>query len=120
MTTLVDAPTFILATEVWIPGPSGDVLLRSDGLYGPLKSFGANAEEHGFAPGEGLPGPGIGLIIGWIAVLLLAFHWARVVWSRTAVQLAAEEERRRAVAARQHKTLLDDLDPEAGPDPDKP
>ncbi|MCV7047787.1 hypothetical protein H7J08_24470 [Mycobacterium frederiksbergense] len=70
--------------------------------------------------GEGLPGPGIGLVIGWIAVLLLAFHWARVVWSRTAVQLAAEEERRRAVAARQHKTLLDDLDPDAGPDPDKP
>lgn len=56
MTTLVDAPTFILATEIWIPGPSGDVLLRSDGLYGPLKAFGANAEEHGFAPGEGLPG----------------------------------------------------------------
>lgn len=70
--------------------------------------------------GEGLPGPGIGLVIGWIAVLLLAFHWARVVWSRTAVQLAAEEERRRAVAARQHKTLLDDLGPDAGPDPDKP
>lgn len=70
--------------------------------------------------GEGLPGPGIGLVIGWIAVLLLAFHWARVVWSRTAVQLAAEEERRRAVAARQHKTLLDDLDPDTGPEPDQP
>ncbi len=70
--------------------------------------------------GEGLPGPGIGLIIGWIAVLLLAFHWARVVWSRTAVQLAAEEERRQAVAQRQHKTLLDDLGPDAGPEPDQP
>lgn len=66
--------------------------------------------------GEGLPGPGIGLIIGWLAVLLLAFHWARVVWSRTAVQLAAEEERRQAVAKRQHKTLLEDL----GDDPEKP
>jgi len=66
--------------------------------------------------GEGLPGPGIGLIIGWLAVLLLAFHWARVVWSRTAVQLAAEAERRQAVAQRQHKTLLDDL----GDDPEKP
>lgn len=60
--------------------------------------------------GTGLPGPGIGLIIAWIGVLLLAFHWARVVWSRTALQLAAEEERRRAIAQRQHKTLLDDLD----------
>lgn len=66
--------------------------------------------------GEGLPGPGIGLIIGWLAVLLLAFHWARVVWSRTAVQLAAEAERRQAVAQRQHKTLLDDL----GDDPEQP
>lgn len=65
--------------------------------------------------GAGLPGPGIGLIIGWIAVLLLAFHWARVVWSRTAVQLAAEEERRQAVAQRQHSSLLDDL----GEDPEK-
>ena len=70
--------------------------------------------------GSGLPGPGIGLIIGWLAVLLLAFHWARVVWSRTAVQLAAEEERRRSVAQRQSRTLLEDLDPDAGPDPDKP
>ena len=66
--------------------------------------------------GAGLPGPGFGLIIGWLAVLLLAFHWARVVWSRTAVQLAAEAERRQAVAERQHKTLLDDL----GDDPEKP
>jgi hypothetical protein len=61
------------------------------------------------------PGPGIGLIICWIAVILLTFHWARVVWSRTAVQLAAEEERRKAVTERQRKGLLDDSgdDPEA-------
>lgn len=70
--------------------------------------------------GEGLPGPGIGLVIGWIGVLLLAFHWARVVWSRTAVQLAAEEERRRAVAKRQNKTLLEDFDSDPGRDPEKP
>jgi hypothetical protein len=54
------------------------------------------------------PGPGIGLILAWIAVILLSFHWARVVWSRTALQLAAEEQRRRAVAERQRKGLLDD------------
>ena len=28
---------------------------------------------------EGLPGPGIGLILGWLTVILLTFHWARVV-----------------------------------------
>jgi hypothetical protein len=63
---------------------------------------------------ESHPGPGIGLIVAWIAVILLTFHWARVVWSRTAVQLAAEEERRRYVAERQSKGLLDDTDPNPG------
>lgn len=53
------------------------------------------------------PGPGIGLIIAWIAVILLSFHWARVVWSRTAVQLAAEEERRRLAVKQLGKGLLD-------------
>jgi hypothetical protein len=33
-----------------------------------------------------------------------------VVWARTALQLAAEEERRRAVAKRQHRGLLESLD----------
>lgn len=56
------------------------------------------------------PGPGIGLIVAWIAVGLVTFHWARAVWSRTALQLAAEEERRRAAAERQKKGLLDGLD----------
>jgi hypothetical protein len=62
------------------------------------------------------PGPGIGLIVAWIAVILLSFHWARVVWSRTAVQLAAEQERRRVVMERQRKGLLDD----PGPKPAQP
>lgn len=59
------------------------------------------------------PGPAYGLIIAWIAVILLAFHWARVVWSRTAVQLAAEDERRRAAAQRQSRGLLDEHGPDA-------
>lgn len=59
------------------------------------------------------PGPGWGLVIGWIAVILLTFHWARVVWSRTAVQLAVEEQRRRAAAEQQKKGLLDDDGPPA-------
>ena len=59
-------------------------------------------------------------VLLFISVLLLAFHWARVVWSRTAVQLAAEAERREAVAHRQNKTLLEDFDADPGPGPDKP
>ncbi|MEV0946372.1 hypothetical protein [Rhodococcus sp. NPDC049939] len=49
-------------------------------------------------PGVVASGPGIGLIIGWLTVIVLTFHWLKVVWSRTALQLAAEEERRAAAA----------------------
>lgn len=69
----------------------------------------------------GHPGPGLGLFVAWFAVILLTFHWARVVWSRTIVQLAAEEERRRAAAERESRTLLDTLDgTDAEPPADRP
>jgi hypothetical protein len=55
----------------------------------------------------GHPGPGWGLIVAWLTVLVLIYHWARVVWSRTIVQLAAEEQRRRVAAAQQSISLLD-------------
>lgn len=45
-------------------------------------------------------GVGIGLIIGWLAALVLTFHWARVVWARSTYHLALEEERRKEAAAR--------------------
>ena len=60
------------------------------------------------------PGPGIGLIVAWITVIVLTINWARAVWARTAVQLAAEEQRRRVVAERQKKGLLDGLDDDTG------
>jgi hypothetical protein len=58
----------------------------------------------------GHPGPGVGLIVAWITVMALTFQWARVVWSRTVVQLAAEEQRRRVAAEQQSKTLLESLE----------
>lgn len=61
------------------------------------------------APGD-YPGPGIGLIVAWLAVIVVTYHWARAVWVRTAVHLAAEEGRRRYVAERQRKGLLDRFD----------
>jgi hypothetical protein len=72
------------------------------------------------APGH--PGPGVGLIVAWITVLLLTFHWARVVWSRTVVQMAAEEQRRRVAQRQQSKTLLDSLsaDSDDAAETDKP
>lgn len=68
----------------------------------------------------GHPGPGVGLIAAWIVVLALIYQWARVVWSRTIVQLAAEEQRRRVAAQQQSKTLLDSFNDEAGPDAPAP
>ncbi len=67
----------------------------------------------------GHPGPGIGLFVAWITVILLTFHWARVVWSRTIVQLAAEEQRRRVAAQQQSRTLLDSLKPDENPPEDE-
>ena len=72
---------------------------------------------------EGLPGPGIGLIVGWLTVILLTFHWARVVWTRTAVQMAAEVERRREATEASSASLLDDVQPHGAQphgDPDPP
>ncbi len=68
------------------------------------------------APGA-YPGPGIGLIVAWIAVIVVTYHWARAVWARTALQLAAEDERRRQVAHEQRKGLLDGFDDDQGPPP---
>lgn len=66
---------------------------------------------------NGHPGPGIGLIMGWIIVILLAFHWARVVWTRTALQLAAEAQRRQEAVERESRSLLDGLDEPVDPKP---
>jgi len=66
---------------------------------------------------SGHPGPGIGLITAWIAIILLTFHWARVVWSRTIVQLAAEQQRRQSAAQTQARTLLETLDEPPPPTP---
>lgn len=48
-------------------------------------------------------GPGIGLVLGTLAVMVLTFHWVKVVWSRTALQLAAEEQRRIAAAREEER-----------------
>ncbi len=59
-------------------------------------------------------GPSIGLILGAIAMIVLTFHWLKVVWSRTAVQLEAEEQRRLAAAAEEERSrrwLLGEDDP---------
>jgi hypothetical protein len=66
----------------------------------------------------GHPGPGVGLVVAWITIIVLTFHWARVVWSRTIVQLAAEEQRRRAAAHQQSRTLLETLDDTEPPNQD--
>ncbi|MEB3022478.1 Rv2732c family membrane protein [[Mycobacterium] crassicus] len=64
---------------------------------------------------QGQPGPGVGLILAWLTLIVLTFHWARVVWSRTALQLAAEAERRRSTAQLQTRNVLGNLRPSEDP-----
>ena len=64
---------------------------------------------------EPYPGPAIGLVVSWLAVILLTYHWARVVARRTALQLAAEEHRRNVIAKGQRRGLLETFPDEPGP-----
>ncbi|SUE27245.1 hypothetical membrane protein [Nocardia farcinica] len=68
--------------------------------------FGVLSIWHRQTPGLGNymgAGPGIGLVIGTIAIIVLTFHWVRVVWSRTALHLEAEEQRRNAAKAAEER-----------------
>jgi hypothetical protein len=65
------------------------------------------------------PGPGVGLVLAWITVIVLTYNWARVVWARTALQLAAEAERRRTAAKRQTRGLLESLDDDDSDGPER-
>ncbi len=69
--------------------------------------FGVLSIWHRQTPGIGGyrgAGPSIGLILGVLAMIFLTFHWLKVVWSRTAVQLEAEEQRRIAAAAEEERS----------------
>lgn len=73
--------------------------------------------------GKPLPPPdgvAIGLVIGLIAVVVLAFHWARVVWSRNAHQLVLENQRREAAAREEERMrrLTDPIRHESASDDD--
>ncbi|WP_024806123.1 hypothetical protein [Nocardia sp. BMG51109] len=68
--------------------------------------FGVLSIWHRQTPGLGNyqgAGPGVGLILATLAIIVLTFHWVKVVWSRTAVHLEAEEQRRRAAAEQEER-----------------
>ena len=69
---------------------------------------------------DSYPGPGTGLIPAWLAVVMLAYNWARVVLARSALQLATEEHRRRVAADRHRKGVLDSFGGDEDPGPEKP
>lgn len=45
-----------------------------------------------------LSGPGVGVVVGTLLMVVLTYLWVGVAWSKTSLQLAAEEERRRNAA----------------------
>ncbi|MFF0487845.1 hypothetical protein ACFYTQ_02370 [Nocardia sp. NPDC004068] len=68
--------------------------------------FGVLSIWHRQTPGLGDyrgAGPGIGLILATLAIVVLTFHWIKVVWSRTTLHLQAEEQRRVAAAEAEEK-----------------
>ena len=68
--------------------------------------FGVLSIWHRQTPGLGNyhgAGPGVGLILATIAIIVLTFHWVKVVWSRTALHLEAEEQRRRAATEQEER-----------------
>ncbi|KXO94062.1 hypothetical protein AXK61_05280 [Tsukamurella pseudospumae] len=46
--------------------------------------------------GEPPSGAGIGLYLGWLAMVVLAVVWIKTIWARSPFQLAAEQDRRDA------------------------
>lgn len=50
------------------------------------------------SPNLAVAGVGPGLLLGWATVIVLTFHWLKVVWGRTVAQMDAEHERRRRAA----------------------
>lgn len=48
--------SFIRATEIWVPDPTGARLTRAEGIYEPESPFAATSAGMSFAKGEGLPG----------------------------------------------------------------
>lgn len=83
-----------LATRRWVLAWIAVAGTAVASVFGMLAIWSRQTLETG-SPGGG---PGIGLVVGWILVMVLTFHWLHVVWQRTAVQLAAEEERRQRTA----------------------
>lgn len=41
---------------------------------------------------------GAGLVLGWLTMIVLTFHWSRAVWARSSYQMALEAERREQAA----------------------
>lgn len=56
--------------------------------------------------GSGASGAGIGLFLAWFAIIVLTFHWVRVVWARTSAHLEAEAELRRVAAEDEERGIL--------------
>lgn len=93
-----------LATRRWVLAWIAVAGCAVASVFGMFAIWSRQTLEAG-SPGGG---PGLGLILGWILVMVLTFHWLHVVWQRTAIQMAAEEERRRRTAAQGDQLLWGD------------
>ncbi|WP_024796792.1 Rv2732c family membrane protein [Tomitella biformata] len=58
------------------------------------KLAGPDSSKESLEGAAHLAGPGIGLIVMLILMVVLTYMWLRVVWTKTSLQFAAEQERR--------------------------
>ncbi len=55
---------------------------------------GVRSSQESLEGAADMAGPGIGLIVMLLLMVVLTYTWLRVVWMKTSLQLAAEEDRR--------------------------
>ncbi|MBY4205368.1 hypothetical protein HQO44_02730 [Rhodococcus fascians] len=91
-----------LVTRVWALAWAALAGCAVSSVYGMLSIWTRQTVPDNLQGG----GPGIGLVIAWIAVMVLTFHWLKAVWNKTNSQLAAQEQRRIAAASGEQKLRL--------------
>ena len=62
------------------------------------KLAGPGSSEEALQGAAEMAGPGIGLIIMLVLMMVLTYMWLQVVWTKTSLQFAAEQERRQHAA----------------------
>ncbi|QSE87630.1 hypothetical protein JWS13_02935 (plasmid) [Rhodococcus pseudokoreensis] len=96
-----------LVTRMWVVAWAALAGCALGSVFGMLAVW----SRQTVSPNLDVAGVGPGLLLGWVTVIFLTFHWLKVVWGRTVAQMDAEQERRRLTAEAEQRG---DLPPGSG------